>query len=77
VLRSLRALVAEIFDPDRDGPLRPSRRNLAAFALYVAAAAVYVAIGLTTVDFLLSFWVALVYLLIAVWLIPLAVRRIL
>jgi hypothetical protein len=75
VLRALRALLFEIVDPDRDGPLRPSRRNLTTFALYVAAGAVYVAIGLSTVDFLLSFWVALAYLLVTVWLVPAALRR--
>jgi hypothetical protein len=60
---------------DPDGPLRPNRRELALFAWWVAAAGVYVGIGLYTVDFLLSFWVALAYVLLAGWLVPAAVRR--
>jgi hypothetical protein len=58
-----------------DGPVRPSRHELALFAWWLAAAGVYVGIGLYTVDFLLSFWVALAYVLLAGWLIPAAVRR--
>ena len=61
----------------RDGPLRPTRRDLAVFAGYLLAAGVYIGIGLYTVDFLLSFWVALAYVLAAAWLVPAAVRRIL
>ena len=53
----------------------PERRDLVAFAPYVAAAAVYIAIGLAWIDFLLSFWVGLAYLLVTVWLLPLAFRR--
>ena len=49
---------------------------VALYAGYCLAAAVYIAIGVTVVDFLLSFWVALAYLLVAVWLIPAGVRRI-
>ncbi len=60
---------------DPDGPLRPARRDLIVFAGYVLAAGVYIGIGLYTVDFLLSFWVALAYLLVAAWLVPAAVRR--
>ena len=41
----------------RDGPLRPTRRDLAVFAGWLLAAGVYIGIGLYTVDFLLSFWV--------------------
>ncbi len=61
---------------DPDGPLRPTRQDLTVFAGYVLAAGVYVGIGLYTVDFLFSFWVALAYLLVAAWLVPAAVRRI-
>ena len=60
----------------RDGPLRPTRRDLAVFAGYLLAAGVYIGIGLYTVDFLLWFWVALAYALVAAWLVPAAVRRI-
>jgi hypothetical protein len=57
--------------------LRPTRRDLAVFAGYVLAAGVYIGIGLYTVDFLLSYWVAVAYVLVAVWLVPAAVRRLL
>jgi hypothetical protein len=62
---------------DPDGPRRPTRQDLAVFAGYLLAAGVYIGIGLYTVDFLLSFWVALAYLLVAAWLVPAAVRRML
>jgi Flp pilus assembly protein TadB len=61
--------------PDPGGPRRPSRRDLVVFAGWLAAAAVYIGIGLYTVDFLLSFWVALAYALVVAWLVPSAVRR--
>lgn len=63
--------------PGRDGPLRPSRRDLVVFGGYLAAAGVYIGIGLYTLDFLLSFWVALAYVLVVAWLLPAAVRRLL
>jgi len=44
---------------------------------YVAAAALYILIGVTVTDFLLSVFVAIAYLLIVAWLVPLAVRRLL
>ncbi len=53
---------------------RPSRRDLIVFGGYCATAALYIAIGVTTVDFLLSFWVAVAYLLVTAWLIPKLVR---
>jgi len=53
----------------------PSRRQLAVALGYAAASAVYVAIGVWFTDFLLSFFVGLVYLLLAVWLVPAGVRR--
>jgi hypothetical protein len=55
----------------------PTRRDLAIFGGYVLAAAVYITVGVTTVDFLLSFWTALAYVLVAVWLVPLTVSKIL
>ena len=43
---------------------------------YLAAGAVYVAIGLTFPAFLFSWVVAAAYLLVAVWHVPAGVRRI-
>lgn len=45
------------------------------FAWYCLAAAVYIAIGVVVLDFLLSFWVGAGYLLVVAWLVPAAVRR--
>jgi hypothetical protein len=55
---------------------RPSRHDLVVFGGYVVASAIYIAIGVTVVDFLLSFWTATAYLLVTAWLIPLVVRRV-
>jgi hypothetical protein len=55
---------------------RPDRRQLATLGGYAAAAALYVAIGVTETDFLLSVFVATAYLLLAMWLVPVLVRRI-
>jgi hypothetical protein len=57
------------------GTERPTRRDLATFGLYAASAGVYIAIGVAVVDFLLSFWVALAYLVATTWLIPIVVKR--
>ena len=54
---------------------RPGRRDLIVFGGYCLAAALYIAIGVTYVDFLLSFWVGAGYLLITAWLVPTLVRR--
>jgi hypothetical protein len=54
----------------------PSRLDVRVFAGYVAAAALYIAIGVSVTDFLLSFWVAVAYVLVVTWLVPTAVRRI-
>jgi hypothetical protein len=54
----------------------PSMRQLTVAAGYAAASAVYITVGVWYTDVLLSFWVALACLLVAVWLIPTAVRRI-
>jgi hypothetical protein len=56
---------------------RPTPGELRTFALYVACAAVYIAIGVYFVDFLLAFVTAAVYLLVTAWLIPAAIRRLL
>jgi hypothetical protein len=55
----------------------PSRPQLRVLAGYCLAAAVYVAIGVAVTDFLLSFWVGVGYLLLAAWLVPAAVRKLL
>ena len=52
----------------------PDRRDLRVFGGYCLAAAVYIAIGVTWVDFLLSFWVGLAYLVVAAWAVPTLVR---
>jgi hypothetical protein len=44
---------------------------------YVAAAALYITLGVFFTDFLLSYFVALAYLLLVVWLVPAGVRRLL
>jgi hypothetical protein len=48
---------------------------LRVLAGYCAAAAVYIAIGVAYNDFLLSVIVGMGYLVLAVWLVPAAVRR--
>jgi hypothetical protein len=60
---------------DPDGSRRPTGRDLAVFAGWVGVASVYIVIGLVNVDFLLSFWVALGYVVIAAWLVPATIRR--
>ena len=52
--------------------MRPAATTL---AVYLVAAAVYIAIGLYDTNFLLSWPVAAVYLLVATWLIPAAIKR--
>jgi hypothetical protein len=54
---------------------RPSRQQLAVFAGYVIAAAVYVTVGVFYTDFLLSVFVGIAYLLLVAWLVPAGVRR--
>ena len=54
---------------------RPSRDDLVVFGAYCLAAAVYIAIGVSYVDFMLSFWVGAGYLLLVAWLLPTLVRR--
>jgi hypothetical protein len=53
----------------------PSRRQLAVAGGYAGAAALYILIGVLFVDFLLSVFVAMAYLLIVAWLVPAGVRR--
>ena len=54
----------------------PTRPDLRVFLGYCLASAVYIAIGLATTDFLYSFWVALAYVVIAAWAVPMLVRRV-
>lgn len=54
----------------------PDRRDLPVLAGYCLASAVYIAIGVAWVDFLLSFWVGVAYLLVTAWLLPAAIARI-
>jgi hypothetical protein len=56
-------------------PDLPSRSDLLVFAGYCLAAAVYVAIGVTYADFLLSVVVGMAYLVLVAWLVPTVVRR--
>lgn len=56
-------------------PELPRRDDLIVFGGYCLAAGLYIAIGVAYVDFLLSFWVGLGYLLLVAWLVPVAVRR--
>ena len=53
----------------------PSRPDLRVFVGYCLAAAIYIAIGVTVTDFLLSVWVGMAYVLVSAWAVPLAVRR--
>jgi hypothetical protein len=63
----------------RDGSPASLRDALAAgwpeLTLYLAAGVVYVAIGLTKVEFLFSWVVAASYLLLCIVILPAAVRR--
>ena len=53
----------------------PSRSQLAVLGGYVAAAALYIAIGVIFTDFLFSVFVAMAYLLVVAWAVPAGVRR--
>jgi len=58
-------------------PELPDRNDLFVFGGYCLAAAVYIAIGVTWIDFLLSFWVGLAYLVLAAWFLPMLARKLL
>jgi hypothetical protein len=49
--------------------------RLQTLVIYAIAAVIYVAIGVTFTDFMFSLVVAIVYLLVAVWLVPAGIRR--
>ena len=53
----------------------PTRPDLRVFLGYCLAAAVYIAIGVSVTDYLYSFWVALAYVVIAAWAVPMLARR--
>jgi hypothetical protein len=55
--------------------LRPAERRLSTLVVYLSAAVVYVVVGVFFVDFMLSVVIAAVYLLVAAWLVPSALRR--
>jgi len=55
---------------------RPNHRQLVTLGGYAAAAVLYIAIGVTVTDWLLSFFTATAYLLFVVWLVPTVVRRV-
>lgn len=52
--------------------MRVRSRELTVWAL---AAAIYIAVGVFFVDFMLSVVVAMGYVLLATWLVPAAIRR--
>ncbi len=60
---------------DNIGPEVPSRRDLRVFSGYLVCAAIYITVGVFETDFLLSFWVALAYLLLTAWAVPAVIRR--
>jgi hypothetical protein len=53
----------------------PSHADLRVFAGYCAAAVVYIAIGVVVNDFMFSVVVAMVYIVVAAWLVPTLFRR--
>ena len=53
----------------------PTKAQLAGCVPYLVAGALYLAVGVFFTDFMLSVFVAIGYLLIVVWLLPLAARR--
>lgn len=52
----------------------PRREDLPTLALYLAAAALYILIGVLETDFLLSWYVGVGYLLLVVWIVPVAAK---
>ena len=55
----------------------PTSSDWRVFAGYSLAALVYIAIGVAVTDFLFSVVVAIAYLVVAAWLVPTMVRRLL
>lgn len=57
--------------------IRRIARGALTLLLYAAAFAVYVGLGIAVPEFMLSWIVGVGYLLVAVWLVPALVRRLL
>jgi hypothetical protein len=55
--------------------LRRAERPLRTLLVYLSAAVVYIVVGVFFVDFMLSVVIAAVYLFVAAWLVPSAIRR--
>jgi hypothetical protein len=55
--------------------LRRAERRLRTLLVYLSAAVVYIVVGIFFVDFMLSVVIAAVYLFVAAWLVPSAIRR--
>jgi hypothetical protein len=53
----------------------PRQRDLRGFLPYLAAGAVYIAIGVAYTPFLLAWYTAMAYLLVVLWIVPAIVRR--
>jgi hypothetical protein len=49
--------------------------RLQTLVIYAIAAVVYIAIGVAFTDFMFSLFVAIGYLLVAVWLVPAGLKR--
>ena len=69
----LRRVDASAHQHDADFRL-PTRGQLAVGLGYAAAAALFIVIGVIVNDFMLSVFEGIAYLLVVVWLVPLAVR---
>jgi hypothetical protein len=55
--------------------LRHPERRLRTLLVYLSAGLVYIVVGVFFVDFMLSVVIAVVYLFVAAWLVPSAIRR--
>ena len=55
---------------------RPDRRQLVTLLGYAGAAAIYITIGVTVTDFLLSFWVGVAYIVVTAWTVPALLRHV-
>jgi hypothetical protein len=51
------------------------RVTVQGFVVWALATVIYVVVGVFFVDFMLSVFVAMGYLLVATWLVPAAIRR--
>ena len=54
---------------------KPQRKRPGRVVKGAITLAVYIAIGVTWIDFLFSFWVGLAYVVITAWAVPTIVRR--